>query len=200
MTESDIRRGRLKLLLVATLFLAPVLGAYVVYFWVPGLAPQGTTNYGELQSPVRALPAQYRLQRPDGGQANDELLGKWTLVQLAPRGCEARCEQNLVLTRQVRLALNDKRTRVQRMLITRADLAPTLAERLGPEHPQLLVRSADAELQDFLQLAPDAVLLLDPHGNAVMRYVPVQTPEGVQADFKGIVKDLKKLLKLSNIG
>ena len=50
---------------------------------------------------------------------------------------------------------------------------------------------------DFFQPAPaDALLMVDPLGNWFMVYPPKADPV---ADFKGILKDLKKLLKQSQV-
>lgn len=201
MTDTQRRRGRRQFLILTALFLAPVLGAYLVYFYAPGLGPEGTTNYGTLESPVRVLPEGAHLIGTDGHDASDALTGKWTLVQQADGDCDGVCEANLILTRQVRLALNNKRTRVQRLLVLEAPARAAAAhERLAQGHPHLITGAGSPALRGFLNLAPDEVLLMDPNGNAVMRYRPVQTPDGVQQDFKGIRKDIKKLLRLSNIG
>ena len=48
--------GRGRFLLLLALFAAPVLGAYLIYFYWPGAAPTATTNYGSLFAPIRALP------------------------------------------------------------------------------------------------------------------------------------------------
>ena len=201
MSDNLKRRGRRQFLILAALFLAPVLGAYLVYFPAPGLAPEGTTNYGELESPVRPLPEESLLTGADGEPADAALTGLWTLVLRADGACDEVCEANLILTRQVRLALNNKRTRVQRLLVVDTpERAAELSERYGEPHPHLLVAAGSPRLDAFLQLPHAELLLLDPNGNAVMRYRPLQTPDGVQQDFKGIRKDLKKLLRLSNIG
>ena len=90
---------------------------------------------------------------------------------------------------------------MQRLLVVDTpERAAELSERYGEPHPHLLVAAGSPRLDAFLQLPHAELLLLDPNGNAVMRYRPLQTPDGVQQDFKGIRKDLKKLLRLSNIG
>jgi cytochrome oxidase Cu insertion factor (SCO1/SenC/PrrC family) len=43
------------------------------------------------------------------------------------------------------------------------------------------------------QLIPGTIYLLDPNGNMMMRY-------DEKATSKGMLKDIKKLLKISNIG
>jgi hypothetical protein len=40
-----------------------------------------------------------------------------------------------------------------------------------------------------------SLYLVDPFGNWLMTYAPTPGPEGLQQDFKGMQKDLNKLLK-----
>lgn len=191
-------RGRLQFLLLAVLFFGPLLAAYVMYFYMPH--PQAGTNYGELVLPTRPTDGLSLIDAQ--GRLAPELLrgGRWSLVLLAGRDCNEPCLQRLVMTRQIRAALNEKRSRVQRVLLTvDAPAAAALAARLHPQHPDLVV-AADTGRQaasTFFQAQdPAAVYLVDPLGNWLMVYPPRDTLE----DFRGIQKDLKKLLRLSQIG
>ncbi|TDU25753.1 hypothetical protein DFR24_4198 [Panacagrimonas perspica] len=195
-------RGRTQFLLLATLFFFPLLISYVLYFWFPGVRPSNTTNYGQLINP--ALPAPPLTFVDDKGAPLDQSVFtiRWSYAVLAGSDCDDHCLRSLVMTRQVRLAMNEKRSRVQRVLVLSdpAAVAPVLA-RLKPEHPDLRVIADVGEpgkqLSDFLQPAGAASYLLDPHGNWLLVY-----PSGgeIQTDFKGMQKDIKKLLRLSQIG
>jgi hypothetical protein len=189
-------------LLLATLFFFPLLLSYVLYFWFPDLRPSGTTNYGQLINPARPVPA---LSLVDAkGAALDEATFRirWSYVVLAGSDCDESCRRKLVMTRQVRIAMNEKRSRVQRVLVLSDPAAvPRVAKALAAEHPDLHVLgdtgTPGARLADFLQPADAASYLLDPHANWLLVY-----PAGgeTQADFKGMQKDIKKLLRLSQIG
>jgi hypothetical protein len=188
-------RGRWKLLLLAALFFAPVIAAVAIYFYFPQFAPGGRVNYGTLISPARAVP-QLGLVDADGAAAPAVLRGKWSLVYLAGEACDDACRARLVLTRQVRLALGEKRTRVQRVY-----LAPTVAAAaaartaLAAEHPDLaFVAASGAAAAQFFQPAdPNALYLLDPLGNWLMVYTGT-------IEHKGLHRDLKKLLRISQVG
>lgn len=199
-------RGRLQLVLLATLFFFPLLASYAVYFWFPQFRPTGTTNYGVLVQPA-AQPVPTLELRDADDQSLDEtvLKGRWTYLMRAPAAiCEQECLQALIMTRQVRLSLNEKRPRVQRILLAPdADSARTLAEALAAEHPDLLIVREPAEpvLAQFLDAEPGLIHLFDPLGNWLMRYPGLlDGPEGTREDFKGIRKDIKKLLRISQIG
>jgi hypothetical protein len=193
MTEQ--RQARLKLLLLAALFFAPVVAAFVLYFYLPQFIPAGRVNYGTLISPSRAVPA-LALAEADGAAAPSALLGKWSVVYLARASCGEACVARQVLVRQVRLALAEKRARVQRVYLA-PDLAAAASAKaqLAAGHPDLRVLAADpAAVDAFFQPAdPDALYLVDPLGNWLMVYTGV-------IEHKGLHRDLKKLLRASQVG
>lgn len=192
---SEVRRARAKLVLLAVLFFAPFIAAVAIFFYFPELIPDKRGNYGTLVSPARAVPM-LDLVDSAGVPAPTALQGKWSLVFLGGERCGESCQAQVVLARQVRLALNQNRARVQRVYVapSRAALESARAA-LGPEHPDLMfVAETGGRARDFFQPAdPDALYLLDPLGNWLMSY-----PAG--AEHKGLHRDLKKLLRFSQVG
>lgn len=186
--------ARQKLLLLAVLFFAPVIGAITIFFHAPEWFP-GRVNYGTLVSPARPLP-DLALADPDGAPAPTALQGKWTLAYLGRAACDDACSARLVLTRQVRLALNQNRGRVQRAYLA-PDAAAAAAARtqLGAEHPDLVILVAGAAAANafFQPIDPNALYLLDPLGNWLMAYTGT-------VEHKGLHRDLKKLLRVSRVG
>jgi hypothetical protein len=189
------RQARLKLLLIAALFFAPVIGAFTIFFYVPSWIPDSRVNYGTLISPARPVPA-LALVDAAGVPAPAALRGKWTLVYLGGAACDAGCAAQLVVTRQVRLALAEKRARVQRVYLAPdpAALAAVQAT-LAPQHADLLfvAETAPRAAAFFGAHDPHAVYLLDPLGNWLMVYAGTIEP-------KGMHRDLKKLLRASQVG
>jgi len=192
---SELRSGQVKLLLVAALFFAPVIGAITLFFFLPQYIPAGRVNYGTLVSPARPLPA-LGLTDVQGEAAPAALQGKWTLLYLGSERCDEACAARLVLARQVRLALNEKRGRVQR-----AYLAPSVAaaaaarDALAAQHPDLVLVAGDAAVaaRFFQPTDPHALYLIDPLGNWLMVYTG-------EVEHKGLHRDLKKLLRISQVG
>lgn len=194
---------RLKMLLVFLLFAAPVIAAWVWNANIERWRPTTTTNYGELITPVRPL-GTLNLPQLDGKPlAKDFLRGKWTLVYIGPAACDNDCQKNLYVMRQVRLALNEKMDRVQRLwIISDAQAAPRLPVLLS-DHPGLVVaRPPAAErtaVLDTFKLPAAAgpvenrIYIVDPLGNLMMRY-----PRRV--DAKGVLKDIQRLLLTSWVG
>jgi hypothetical protein len=182
------RRQRRLLVGLAVLFFAPIALSFYLYYGRSALQPLGKVNHGVLVQPPRALPA---AALPAAGS------GKWTLIVVAEGGCDAACVRRLYDTRQVRTALDRDMPRVQRVLVaTGACCDETFLRR---EHPDLVTVQSDAVaplLEDLrADDAPPAgrIFVVDPLGNFMMWY-PADAPP------KGLLEDMKRLLKLSHIG
>jgi len=193
--EDSRRRGRRILLVLAAIFLLPVAIAFAMYYGGMG-RPAGSSSEGELITPARPLQVA-GLKQPDGAPAGAEVLaGKWTLLYIGDGGCDADCRQALVFARQSRLALNEKMTRVQRVFLVTGNCCAN--DYLAAEHPGLITLDASApEAQALLAQFPSdrsrSLYIVDPLGNLMMRHDASHTT-------KGLLSDLKKLLKLSHIG
>jgi len=180
-------RQRRILIGVALMFFAPLGFAFILYYghaWHPG----GRVNHGELIQPPRplpdaGLPAPYSLQR------------KWTMLYVQRGACDELCLKRLYDMRQVRTALDRDMDRVQRVLIASSDCCD--AQTLRKMHPDLVtvpLAAAQGPLLDSLP-SPDShrIYLVDPLGNVMMFYP-------ADAKAKGMLEDMKRLLKLSQIG
>lgn len=195
------RRGRLILVLITLVFVIPLL----VAAWMQRVALQdgvwGGTNHGELIQPPFPL-RDFLLPSYDGAVFTlGDLKGKWTMLYVAPavEECSEECRRMLYYMRQVRLALNKDTQRVQRVLLA-APESPWLDEvareyegtRIvfdigGPTSPrQQLVEATQGRLKA-------GIYLVDPLGNAMMVFAP-------ETDPRDILKDLKKLLRISKVG
>ena len=197
-TDTAQAAGRRQFLLLAALFAAPIIAAAALYL-MPQLQPQGRTHYGELLAPARPLPDLSLLDVAGQPLAPETLRGRWTLFYLGSGPCARSCEDKLFQVRQVRTLLNEKRLRVQRIYL--AEDAAALAQaraQLEKAHPDLRYVSdagaAGARARDFFQpREADAIYLTDPLGNWLMVYPAA-------SEYKGMLKDLKRLLRLSQIG
>ena len=125
------------------------------------------------------------------------LRDKWSLVYVGDGACDADCRKALVFARQTRLSLNQEMIRVDRVMLATdhcCDRTYLDAEQAG----LTLIDGAAPALQEFVAAFPAtdraaSLFVVDPLGNLVMRY-------DVRTDPKGLLTDLKKLLKLSHIG
>jgi hypothetical protein len=199
MPADQRRRARRLFLLLALLFTAPIAAALLVYYGFPQWQPQDKTHHGELIDP--AQPAPLLAFRDADGVARDStvLRGRWSFLYLGGPSCAQDCRDALYRIRQVRTLLNEKRPRVQRVYV--APDAAALAQArsvLGAEHPDLIFLAPEGAtagaLPRFLgPRAPGSLYLLDPLANYLMAYPP-------DADPRGILADIKRLLRLSQIG
>ena len=196
---------------MALVFFAPLGLSFYLYYgrdW----HPRGRVNTGELIEPARPLPS-LALPLADAagagagtgagagaGETNPQFLkGKWTFLYVQHGRCDDECRRHLYDTRQVRLALDREMNRVQRVFIGDSDCCDL--QELKTAHPDLIVIRASPADEPLLFLLPNRegavnahrVYLIDPLGNAMMFYAP-----GVKS--KGMLEDMKRLLRLSSIG
>ncbi len=194
-----LRLSRLKLIAVFVLFFGPLVFAVVWYYGLGAvLAPRSGTNHAPLVAPPVVLEA-FTNPRPDGSLVGlDDLKGRWTVVHRLPGTCGEACGTSLYNTRQTRLALGRDAERVRRILL--GGDAGLMGE-VAREHPDmdLVLRGAGGLGDQLLPVAedhgagPDDALLVDPLGN-VMMLIPASL------DPSDLLKDLKKLMKLSRVG
>jgi hypothetical protein len=187
------RRQRRVLIGLALLFFAPLGLAFYLYYGHGTWHPGGHVNAGDLVSPARPLPAVALPLFGAGATGPNVLKGKWTLLYVQSGPCTTLCRTRLYDTRQVRLALDRDMDRVQRMLI--ADPACCEAQLLQ-QHPDLIAVRLGADTVPLLALLPigaNRVYVIDPLGNLMMSYAADARP-------KGMLEDLKRLLRLSSIG
>ena len=199
MNSRSQRPARSQFLLAAAIFLGPLVAAVMIYYGFPSLLPSGRTNYGDLINPPRPLPA-LSLADADGKPVDSAALrGKWSLVYLGASSCADDCHARLHFSHQLWLALNDKRAKLKRVYVA-PDAAALSAAHMSllAEHPDLVwLAETSITLQQFFAAGdPGAFYLLDPWGNWVMTYHVASGAEAEQRDFKGMQKDLKKLLAL----
>jgi hypothetical protein len=206
------RRQRRILIAVALLFFAPLGLAFYLYYGHVGWRPGGHVNHGELIDPPRPLPAltlpMVTSGHPGGEPADGTVTGpdflkhKWTFLYWGSGACSARCRIDLHNTRQVRIALNRDMDRVQRVFL--AEGACCDRDFLREQHPDLITVRATAAAAPLLALleagqgagvdrVDDRIYLIDPLGNLMMSYAP-------DANAKGMLEDIKRLLGLSHVG
>lgn len=177
------------------LFLLPLLLSFWLYYGLHW-RPQGTANHGDLIVPPRPLP-EITLADAGGVTARHIFSGKWSLVYVGDGACDANCRTTLIFMRQTRLSLNNEMTRVQRVFLTTGECCDRAY--LAAEHPGLRVFDASVPAAQPLlalfdpQRRAQGLYIVDPLGNLMMRYDARQPPEGM-------LEDLKRLLRLSQIG
>jgi len=184
-------KGRRTLLLLALVALAPIAASYVTYYW---FVPDKRVNYGELLTPGPAPPvAATRLAGTPF--ALSDLRGQWVMLIVTDADCADACRRALHATRQARTMQGREQDRVVRAWLRPAGAAGPSSELLESQRGLVIGTAAQVDLAR-LPLNPagaPTILLLDPHGNLVLRY-------GADLDIKRLAADLGRLLRASQIG
>jgi hypothetical protein len=188
------RRRSNQLLMLAVVFLGPILAALFLYYGP--LEPRWLSASGahrELIDPPMALPDD-ALRMLQVGQAPPGSPYRWGLIYARIAPCEEQCVQHLTRLREVHLALGRDSRRLRRAYFY-AGPAP----QVDADQDLLLVpfdRPPGARVLKLLgeeRIRGGRVYIVDPLGNIVASY-----PAG--ADQRALLEDLKRLLELSRIG
>ncbi|MES2353549.1 MAG: hypothetical protein V4568_03935 [Pseudomonadota bacterium] len=179
---------RIKLLLIIFVMVSPVFASYLTYyFW----RPANSVNYGELL-PTKPLPL---AQLQNIGSENIEAVkGKWILLTVDSGTCDTTCKDKLYLIRQIRTAQGKHMDRIARALVVDDNSQPT--PEVMKDYAGTVVLKGNSQLLSLLPTnggLHDHVFLIDPLGNLVLRYPLNPNP-------KKMIKDLTRLLSVSNIG
>lgn len=186
------RSGRWKMLLVMAICAAPVVASYFTYYVI---RPQGRTNYGTLIQPTVGLPAASALplQTLDGQPVDPaSLKNQWLFITVAGGACDAQCEAQLYLQRQLRESLGKDKDRVDRIWLINDDqpMRPALSQAMAGA---TVLRVAPQALAAWLKPAANQKLtdhwyVVDPMGQWMMRFPP-------QPEARAVLKDLTKLMR-----
>lgn len=198
-SPEQVRRGRRTALLLFAIGFGPMILATIMYYtgW---LNPTGHSNNGELIQPPAPL-AEMHLLGANGKPLTDRFGpdapdAEW-MMMVVSGNCTADCEKLLYLTRQVNIALGKNANRVHRSAWL-GSLPADLSARWNEEYrsmERLAVSEGDTPKWPA-GVNPDQqprILLVDPFGNVILHYGP-------EHSGKDMLKDLKHLLKLSQIG
>lgn len=204
MEETKFKKNnRITIVAFLALFTLPVIFAWTAYFsgWFEGAS---TTNNGEWVDPVLAFEALNPIY--SGGEPLILEPGEtWKLILPAKvANCQdeqvdSSCMLNLFLMGQTHMALGKESKRVERILLNGAD--PYNEQQLQAVIERFVdLKVVNGEAETTSDLSQSYIYIADPVGNIILRYPLVESQENVFMVGKDILKDLKKLLKLSRLG
>lgn len=183
--------GIKQFVVVALVFLLPLVLASWLYYGGSALQPEGQTNHGALLEPIVNL--RDALPNSRSGVLSE---GHWLLIYPHDGACDDACRDALYRLRQSRLMLGKDMSRVKRVFLHGATAPDKVF--LEERHPGL-VAIEDTEWSALLDdrrpehLAPGGLFLVDPLGFLVMYFAPDVVPGDM-------VDDIEHLLDLSQIG
>jgi len=189
---------RAKLLALIVIFLSPYIGGWMALY-VFDLRPE-SKNYGSLVVPPLKMnwPG---LNSISGAQYKNGFGKKWTFLMFTRESCTEQCRSNLYYMRQIRTLLGRDTSRLQNVLISAVPIGAEMAVILS-DYPNLVVIDNYDDEAFYSQFrisdvegvgSTPRLYLVDPDQNYMMHY-PAQN------DHYRILEDIKKLLKLSQIG
>ena len=189
------RAGRWQMLLLALVCAAPVIASYYSYYVA---LPEARRSFGELIEPQRPLPTASATDLSGRPVELSTLKGQWLLLSVAGGACDAACENNLYLQRQLREGLGKDKDRLDWVWLVSDDAR--LPEALLPALGQATVlRVPPAVLADWLapaagQALTEHLYVVDPMGHWMMRF-----PAGLDKAGAGRAKrDLERLMRASS--
>ncbi len=198
MTLTAPNSSRRMLLLVAAVFFLPfIIGSGL--FWLDW-RPEKFSNHGELLQPARTLPVTGLTHADGRALPTSELTGKWLIALPVVGACSAACEGRVQQMQRVNAALSKDQNRFKRILFSfpgggaAQHANATLAADLQRRFPELVVVAVNVNATEpwhkALESQGDAVFVIDPLGNVMMRYTDAN-------DSRGLLKDMERLLKYS---
>jgi hypothetical protein len=155
-------------------------GSYVLFYSAREGGVWGTTNKGTFVDPPITV-AELGLADSSGRLLTEG--GTWWLWVVTREECQAECATAVHQLRQLHILLNKDSDRVQRGLVTDPNAIPALLT----EYPGVTHLTGD------LEPLSEGIYIIDPIGNLVLHY-------RLEDAGKPVLTDLKKLLKLSQIG
>lgn len=171
--QTKRRASRWPIVVIGLVMVAPVVASYFTYYV---LKPQGRTNFGSLIDPQREVPALVARDLEGEPVELPSLKGQWLLVTVAGGACDAACESNLYLQRQLHEGLGKNKGRLDRVWLV--DDEAVVPEKLRPGLAGTTVlRLQSDQISRWLQpeaghKLPEHLYLVDPHGNWMMRFPP----------------------------
>lgn len=182
---------RTKFLLILGFFAVPMVAAWVAYW---GWHPTAHKNYGSLLT-VTPLAHTAGVLLNGSPYQLDTLRGKWLMVYVGPAACDTTCSMQLYYMRQSHISQGKDQDRIERVWVVSDNGTPD--SRLLQFHTGLRVwrPNQQAFIQQFPEVHTGAhhLYVVDPLGNLMMQFP-------ANPDPKRIIKDMKLLLKASQIG
>lgn len=178
-TNSKANRRPLVLLILA--FALPVLAAKIILAmnWYQG----GATNSGELISS--------NINYHTLGMKNP-IPQQWQLIYLLPKNCGEECQNRLYILQQSHIALGKNRDKLTPIILVQKNSDIDALDKFP-----FTTFPANESLATQLK---QSFMVIDPLGTLVMSYPLMKGKDAHVSQGKAMVKDIRKMLKLSRLG
>jgi cytochrome oxidase Cu insertion factor (SCO1/SenC/PrrC family) len=200
MNEEKMNKVRSRILFLAliALFVIPFIGAEWLYQRTRESGVWNTSNRGVLVQPARLLQTFSLIDQAGKQYDVERFRGHWTFVFVASSPCDELCRKNIYHMRQVWISLGRDSNRLQRLLLLSSDEQKSDLREFLEIYPQtdVVIDMDDQLIHQMIAANPaaqPAIMLVDPLTNIMMSF-----PQSM--DPGDILKDLRKLLKISQTG
>lgn len=179
-------RSRSKVLLIAAIFLAPLVAA----FWLhaSGWKPPASRNHGYLYAPARDFRGM--VARDEAGKQivweNTER--RWHLLLIAPPDCDARCAGMLDTVRRVWVGLGRHAADVDLHFVGTPDTNARAALAAQSAFDVVSLTGGNPLPSAAANGVGLPVYLIDPHGYLVMRFDAGFEPGGLRRDLQRLLR------------
>jgi len=208
-----IRSPRVILVIIAAMFLLPLVMAWLMYSGSIELRPASTRNLGLLLQPPVAIALEESLvsasgddeqsREMKGGELAGLLNEHWVILHAVPDPCEARCLGAITELRQIHRASGRHQSRIRIAMLLKDHKQAELNRQLNDIYSSFhLTGNPGGDLWNTLEEITRSATsetdvagsnyLIDPLGNIMMYYE-------AGADPNDLKKDLKRLLTWSKL-
>ena len=199
--ENPNKKNKIIIAAIIIVFTGPLILSWFIFNHTDFLEARGTSNYGQIITPPILL-EDFSLVDPTNLERKNTLYGKWSMIFVA-ESCDEICMENVYRMRQIHMGIGKHSLRVQKVLFLTnqhpGELSKLFIKYVGQQVINTDSVDLDALLDKFRSkkvINPTKaghIYISDPLGNLMMSYPSDINP-------KGILKDLKKLLRASRIG
>lgn len=185
---------RAALVVIAAIFILPLVAAWLMYSGVIEFRPGSTRNLGQLVTPPR--PLSWAGTRSGGAKTftTAEFARHWLVVHAVADPCEAACTEAIVGLRQVHRAAGRNQARIRMALLHDGSDWDRLQQLYDAFY---LLESPGGEVWRALESvaagaqpparARGGSFLVDPLGNIMMFYAPGSDPNDLSRDLKRLL-------------
>lgn len=186
---------RITLLVIAAMFLLPLLLAWFMYSGTIEYKPAATRNLGNLvKPPVPLTWTDTRLISADGepfGLTSEVFEEHWVILYPVGNNCAQNCLDEITALRQIHRASGRHQSRILIALLMQEPENREMRDMLDEIYSSFyLLEDASgktAEVLDQAATADSAVYLIDPLGNIMMTYDSGSDPNHLKQDLKRLL-------------
>ena len=199
--ENPNKKNKIIITAIIIVFTGPLILSWFIFNHTDFLEARGTSNYGQIIKPPILL-EDFSLVDPTNLERKNTLYGKWSMIFVA-ESCDEICMENVYRMRQIHMGIGKHSLRVQKVLFLTNQHPGELSKLFINYAGQQVINTDSVDLDTLLDkfrsekvINPTKaghIYISDPLGNLMMSYPSDINP-------KGILKDLKKLLRASRIG